>query len=81
MADADHYWEVRVDCWCRYKPSDRPKRVTRWFIVRASEADVAMKFAVLKAEATAAMGPKWIGFEAIQAATITLPVEVGKHGR
>lgn len=80
----DRFWRVRVDCWYSWKPKGKEakkndaERVVRWFIVQAPESDAAMASAVRQAQATAEMGPRWLGFEALQAATVKLPAEVGR---
>lgn len=68
------FWKVRIDCWYADKPKNR--RVIRRFIVQAENSTAAMLLAKEHAQATAAFGPKWIGFEDREAIMQTLPLDI-----
>ena len=71
------FWKTKVNCWYRDKPRARVvKKVERWIIGEAGDADEAMRQARSHAENNAPMGPKWIGFEATECASIKLPLAV-----
>jgi hypothetical protein len=71
------FWKTKVNCWYRDKPRARlVKKVERWIIGEAEEADDAMKKACKHAENTAPMGPKWVAFEATECASVKLPLTV-----
>ena len=71
------FWKTKVNCWYRDKPRAKVnKKVERWIIVEADEADAAMAQAVTHAARTAPMGPKWIDFEPTECASVKLPLTV-----
>lgn len=76
-------WRCTVDCWYADKPRSKMRhRVRRTIVLLASDSNSAMTQAKKHASATAPMGPKWLAFEVLSAATVRLPMTVASwHGR
>lgn len=75
-SEALRYWRVVVDCWYVRSLRSVAKRVRRSFIALATDDEAGMAQVLKHAEATAAFGPKWIGFEVIESCSVTLPVDI-----
>jgi hypothetical protein len=72
------FWKVKVSRWSQAKPTAKPKRSFIWVLVAANDTDSAMTEGVSFAVNNAPFGPLWKEFEAIEAASVTLPFQL--HG-
>jgi len=69
-------WKVKVRRHCIVKGKrneDVQVASVVWMILEAEESSAAMELGAAHAEKTANIGPKWIGFEPLEAASIALP--------
>lgn len=77
-------YRVRVKCWCKPPKGLRKKGETRRKIgnpmvysdclVEAIDLDHAGQLGLKFAENNATFGPKWIGFELMETARVSLPM-------
>ena len=72
------FWKVKVSRWSQTGPTAKPERSFVHVLVAANDTDSAMSEAVAFAVNTAPFGPLWREFDAMEAASVTLPLEL--HG-
>lgn len=79
MSENARFWKCRVDCWRQMK--NRNFREKRYVLVQALDHGDAMEVAQKFCDATARLGPIWVGFECVEAVTVQLPIEMFEQKR